>query len=80
LNVPLAGNNSRIDPHMFAAITGNGTYTHVNEARIRNNRKLIAGMKNRPRVTTPARRAKSASPRRNTRTSPRRSPRPVTVR
>jgi hypothetical protein len=68
LNVPLAGTqqNSRIDPHMFAAMTGNSTYTRANEARIRNNRKLVAGMKNRPRVTTPARRAKSASPSRNT--------------
>jgi len=93
LNVPLAGTqqNSRLDPHMFAALTGNSTYTRANEARIRNNRKLIAGMKNRPRVTTPARRAKSASPSRNTsntprdspkstRASPRRSPRPATVR
>ena len=87
LNVPLAGTqqNSRLDPHMFAALTGNSTYTRANEARIRNNRKLIAEMKNRPRVTT--RRAKSASPSRNTsntprdspkstRASPRRSPRP----
>jgi hypothetical protein len=82
LNVPLAGTqqNSRIDPHMFAAMTGNSTYTRANEARIRNNRKLVAGMKNRPRATTPARRAKSASPSRNTRASPRRSPRPATVR
>ena len=93
LNVPLAGTqqNSRLDPHMFAALTGNSTYTRANEARIRNNRKLIAGMKNRPRITTPARRAKSASPSRNTsntprdspkstRASPRRSPRPATVR
>lgn len=40
---------------------------------IRNNRKLIAGMKS-PRVTTPARRAKSASPSRSTSNTPRGSP------
>ena len=76
MNVPLAGTqqNSRLDPHMFAAMTGNSTYTRANEARIRNNRKLVAGMKNRPRVTTPARRAKSASPSRNTSNTPRGSP------
>jgi hypothetical protein len=87
-NVPLHGTkqNSRIDPHMFMALTGK-EYSRANEAQIRNYRKLIAGMKNRPRVTTPARRAKSASPSRNTsntprgspkstRASPRRSPRP----
>jgi hypothetical protein len=75
-NVPLAGTeqNRRIDPHMFAALTGNSTYTRANEARIRNNRKLVAGMKNRPRVTTPARRAKSASPSRSTSNTPRGSP------
>lgn len=88
LNVPLAGTqqNRRIDPHMFMALTGN-EYTRANEAKIQNYRKLVAGMKNRPRVTTPARRAKSASPSRSTsntprgssankRASPRRSPRP----
>jgi len=76
MNVPLAGTqqNRRTDPHMFAALAGGNTYTRVNEARIRNNRKLIAGMKNRPRVTTPARRAKSASPSRNTSNTPRGSP------
>lgn len=75
-NVPLAGTeqNRRIDPHMFAALTGNNTYTRANEARIRNNRKLVAGMKNRPRATTPARRAKSASPSRSTSNTPRGSP------
>lgn len=73
MNVPLAGSqqNRRIDPHMFAALTGENTYTRANEARIRNNRKLIAGMKNRPGVT---RRAKSASPSRNTSNTPRGSP------
>ena len=73
MNVPLAGSqqNRRIDPHMFAALTGENTYTRANEARIRDNRKLIAGMKNRPGVT---RRAKSASPSRNTSNTPRGSP------
>jgi hypothetical protein len=73
MNVPLAGSeqNRRLDPHMFAALTGKNTYTRANEARIRNNRKLIAGMKNRPGVT---RRAKSASPSRNTSNTPRGSP------
>jgi len=75
MNVPLAGTqqNRRIDPHMFKALTGND-YTRANEAKIQNYRKLIAGMKNRPRVTTPARRAKSASPSRSTSNTPRGSP------
>lgn len=74
-NVPLAGKdqNSRIDPHMFMALTGK-EYTRANEAQIQNYRKLIAGMKNRL-VTTPTRRAKSASPSiRSTSGTPRGSP------
>lgn len=93
-NIPLHGTqqNSRIDPHMFMALTGN-EYSRENEAWARNQRKLIAGMNNRPRVTskprarsaTPARRPSSANrntsntPRgspKSTRASPRRSPRP----
>jgi len=64
IDVPLAGvgQNRRIDPHMFLALTGK-EYTRANESQIANYRKLIAGMKNR-RVTTPTRRAKSASPNR----------------
>jgi hypothetical protein len=80
-NVPLHGTkqNSRIDPHMFMTLTGK-EYTRANEAQIRNYRKLIAGMKNRPRVTskprarsaTPARRPNSAN--RSTSNTPRGSP------
>lgn len=89
-NVPLHGTqqNSRIDPHMFMALTGN-EYSRENEAWARNQRKLIAGMNNRPRVTskprarsaTPAKRARSATParrpssaNRNTSNTPRGSP------
>jgi predicted Ser/Thr protein kinase len=70
-NVPLHGTkqNSRIDPHMFMALTGK-EYTRENEARARNKRlnlnkqntqRLLAGVKNRPRVTSKPR-ARSATP------------------
>ena len=75
-NVPIVGIRqtvSRIDPHMFRALTGT-VYSRANEAQIQNYRKLIAGMKNRPSVKTPVRRAKSASPSRNTSNTPRGSP------
>jgi hypothetical protein len=90
LNVPLHGTkqNSRIDPHMFMALTGK-EYSRENEARTRNKRlnlnkqntqRLLAGVNNRPRVTskprarsaTPARRPNSAN--RNTSNTPRGSP------
>jgi hypothetical protein len=75
--VPLAGvsQNRRIDPHMFYALTGK-EYSRANEAQIANYRKLIAGMKNR-RVTTPTRRAKSASPAPRPKTTNARSPQSV---
>lgn len=73
-DVPLAGTqqNQRIDPHMFYALTGK-EYSRANEAQIANYRKLIAGMKNQ-RITTPTRRAKSASPAPRPKTTNARSP------